>query len=69
MNDYGFLSVTSVNGLLNLLRVLIENNQALGRDYYMARLIDIEKFDTRKYKSSQYRSMGIDLYISYFNQQ
>lgn len=65
-NPNGFLSVTSVNGLLNLLRILIENNQACGRDFYKEHLLDIEKHDTRKYKSSQYRSMGIDLYNSYF---
>lgn len=67
-NPSGFLSVTSVNGLLNLLRILIENNQVLGREYYKERLSDIEKHDIRKYKSSQYRSMGIDLYNSYFKQ-
>jgi len=65
-NPSGFLSVTTVNGLLNLLRVLIENNQVLGRDYYKEHLLDIERHDIRKYKSSQYRSMGIDLYDSYF---
>ena len=65
-NPDGFLSVTSVNGILNLLRILIENNQVCGRDFYKERLLDIEKHDTRKYKSSQYRSMGIDLYNSYF---
>ena len=59
-----------MNGLLNLLRLLIENNQVLGRDYYIGqgRLQNIETHDTRKYKSSQYRSMGIDLYNSYFKQ-
>lgn len=67
-NPSGFLSVTSVNGLLNLLRILIENKQVLGRDYYKERLHDIEKHDIRKYKSSQYRSMGIDLYNCYFKQ-
>lgn len=67
-NPSGFLSVTSVNGLLNLLSVLIENDQVLGRDYYKEYLQDIDKYDTRKYKSSQYRSMGIDLYNSCFKQ-
>ena len=57
-----------MNGLLNLLRLLIENNQVLGRDYYKGRLQNIGTHDTRKYKSCQYRSMGIDLYNSYFKQ-
>lgn len=62
----GEISNQSVNGILNLLRILIENNQACGLDFYKEHLLDIEKHDTRKYKSSQYRSMGIDLYNSYF---
>lgn len=68
-NPTGFLSVTSVNGLLNLLRLLIQNNLAMGRDYYKERLHDIEMHDIRKYKSSQYRSMGVDLYDAYFKQR
>lgn len=65
-NPNGFLTVTSVNGCLNLLRILIEKNQANGREYYSSALTDIRYFDVKSYKSSQYRTMGIQLYKDFF---
>lgn len=62
----GILTVTFINGVLNLTRLLIENNQLKGFDYYREKLKLIDGFDIKQYKSSQYRRMGEDIYIKYF---
>lgn len=68
-NDKGKLSVTFINGIMNLLRLLIENKESLGRDYYLIHLKDIASFDTKVYKSSQYRAMGQDIYTTFFGKE
>lgn len=68
-NDKGKLSVTFINGIMNLLRLLIENKETLGRDYYLIHLKDIASFDTKAYKSSQYRAMGQDIYTTFFGKE
>ncbi|MFT4170412.1 MAG: DGQHR domain-containing protein [Dysgonomonas sp.] len=64
----GVLNVTFFNGILNLLRFLIENNQVNGYMEYSKKLSgkDFNKFPFKSYKSSQYRKMGQDIYVKYF---
>ena len=65
-NPDGILSVTFINGLLNLLRLLIENKKPLTLEYYNSRLGKIDFKKLSKYKSSHYREMGIEIYREYF---
>lgn len=62
----GLLSVTFINGVLNVLRLLIANNNISDRDTYKKKLQNINEFDFKNYKSSQYRKMGEDIYNKYF---
>lgn len=62
----GVLTVTFINGVLNLIRLLIENNQLNGIDSYRDKLKSIDGFNIKQYKSSQYRRMGEDIYNKYF---
>ena len=65
----GVLTVTFINGVLNLIRLLIENNQLNGIDSYRDKLKSIDGFNIKQYKSSQYRRMGEDIYNKYFTTQ
>lgn len=60
------LNVTTINGMINCLRILIENNLTGDVPYYRLKLAGVDSFDFKKYKSSQYRQMGQDLYTKYF---
>ncbi len=63
----GLLSITFINGFLNLLRCIIQNDKTLySPDDYTKKLKGISTFDFRKYKTSHYRKMGEDLYGSVF---
>lgn len=62
----GLLTVTFINGFLNVLRLLIENNKVSTTEDYRIRLSNIKEFDFKKYKSSQYRKMGQEIYRQYF---
>lgn len=65
-NPQGILSVTFINGVLNTLRLIIENDKVKTSDKYIVQLDNIDKFNFKKYKSSQYRKMGEDIYNKYF---
>ncbi|MGD9487513.1 MAG: DGQHR domain-containing protein [Calditrichaceae bacterium] len=65
-NPRGTLTVTFINGILNVLRLLIENNKVSTIDDYKIKLNGIDKFDFKKFKSSQYRKMGEEIYNKYF---
>lgn len=65
-NPQGILSVTFINGVLNTLRLLIENEKVTTSDNYIGQLENIDKFSFKKYKSSQYSKMGEDIYAQYF---
>lgn len=60
------LTVTTVNGIINCMRLLIENNKLSGEAFYKVKLNGVESFNFKKYKSSQYRRLGEDLYIKFF---
>lgn len=62
----GVLTVTFINGVLNLTRLLIENDLMHGLDFYREKLKTIDEFNIKHYKSSQYRRMGEDIYNKYF---
>ncbi|GFZ78804.1 hypothetical protein GCM10011531_05560 [Aquaticitalea lipolytica] len=65
-NPKGLLTVTFINGVLNVLRLLIENNKVSTVDTYKTKLKNIDKFDFKQFKSSQYRKMGEAIYKKYF---
>jgi len=68
-NDpHAILNVTTVNGIINCLRLLIQNNQRGSADFYKKKLVGIDTFKFRSYKSSQYRKMGQALYDTYFRE-
>lgn len=65
----GLLSITFINGFLNLLRMIIENEKALYRsEEYTKYLSAIGSFPFKSYKTSHYRRMGQDLYVKFFKQ-
>lgn len=66
-NPKGLLTVTFLNGILNVLRLLIENGKVTTPENYSKKLKNIDKFDFKKYKSSQYRQMGSDIYEEFFS--
>lgn len=63
----GILNVTTINGIINCLRLLIENQKTGDREYYLQHFKNIRNFDFKAYKSSQYRKMGEALYAQYFS--
>lgn len=65
-NTEGILGVTFINGILNVLRLLIENNKTGTIEDYRKALKDVKSFKFGEYKSSQYRKMGLDIYKEYF---
>lgn len=65
-NPSSLLTVTFINGILNVLRLLIENNKVSTVDVYRSKLKGIDKFDFKKFKSSQYRKLGEEIYEKYF---
>lgn len=56
------LNVTTINGIINCLRLVIENKDQRTDEFYRSRLKKIVGFQFKKYKSSQYRKMGEDIY-------
>ena len=63
----GILTVIFINGMLNLIRLLVEANKLSDINSYKQKLSLIKDFDFRQYKSSQYRRLGEDLYKKYFD--
>ena len=65
--NQGILTTTFINGCLNLLRLIIENeNTVYQMDYYISIFKSLHEFDFKKYKSSHYREMGNDMYRDVF---
>lgn len=61
-NSNGILTVTFINGVLNTLRLIIENSKVSTVEEYKTKLKGIDQYDFKKFKSSQYRKMGEDIY-------
>lgn len=64
--NQAILNVTTINGLLNCIRQLVINNRIADTDTYQQKLIGLDKYDFKKFKSSQYNKMGLDLYEMFF---
>lgn len=65
-NSTAILSVTTINGLTNCLRFLIENNKTGDSNYYRKCFEKISGFNFKSFKSSQYRKMGESIYKECF---
>lgn len=61
-NPDAILSVTTINGIINCLRFVIENNKNGDAQHYINKLSNINGFKFKDYKSSQYRKMGEAIY-------
>ena len=62
----GLLTVTTINGILNVLRLLIENKKVVSSKEYIQLLKGIDDYDLKRFKSSQYRKLGEDIYKKFF---
>ncbi len=62
----GVLTVSFINGVLNVLRLLIENNKVSDVNTYKAKLKKFNISDISQFKSSQYRKMGEAIFKKYF---
>jgi DGQHR domain-containing protein len=62
------LTTTIINGFIVCLRLLVEHQKPHAFDWYKAKFgaSDLNKFPFSRYKSSQYGSLGQDLYKAYF---
>ncbi len=64
-----FLNVTNFNGIIRMLRAMIENDKYLDAEEVVSKLEDISSFKFSDYKSSQYTNQGIDLYQKYLSEK
>ncbi|GJE28129.1 DGQHR domain-containing protein [Methylobacterium organophilum] len=64
--DGRLLTTTVVNGMISCIRQLVAHNKTGNFEYYKNKLNGISKFEFRKYKSSGYNAMGVDLSREYF---
>ncbi len=63
----GILSVTFINGFLNVVRCLIKDqNITLSSDGYYEKMKNIDFEELKRFKSSQYNKMGRFIYDNYF---
>lgn len=60
------LSTTVINGMIVCLRRIVEEGQDRSFETYKNALKNVEEFKFSKYKSSQYGSLGRDLFEKYF---
>lgn len=65
-NPDGILTVTFINSILNTLRLLIQYNKVSTTKNYTTKLKGFESFDFKKFRSSNYRNMGEEIYNTYF---
>ena len=62
MDPNAALNVTIINGIINCLRLLVENGKTGDVEYYKSKLSRIKGFHFKSFKSSQYRKMGQAIY-------
>lgn len=65
-NTSGVINVTFFNGIINLLRFIILGGKVSTKEDYIKSFTNLETFNFKGYKSSQYRTLGEDLYKKYF---
>jgi DGQHR domain-containing protein len=63
------LNVTTVNGIINCLRILVEKDENGDVDFYKKQFTNVNTFKFKAFKSSQYRKLGQELYNHCFNQK
>lgn len=68
-NKDGMLGVVLINGILNVLRILVSQGQLSTPEEYFSKLEGITDFTFRAYTSSQYRKMGQKIYDKYWLKQ
>lgn len=68
-NKEGVLGVVLINGILNVLRILVSKGQLSTPNEYFSILEGVSKFPFRAYTSSQYRKMGMKIYNKYWLKQ
>lgn len=60
------LTTTSINGLISCLRYLIKNKKNGSYEHYTSKLKNIDSFKFENYKSSQWNSLGSEIYKQFF---
>jgi hypothetical protein len=62
------LTTTIINGFIVCLRLLVQHQKLHAFDWYKTKLAtaDLNKFAFSAYKSSQYGSLGQDMYTTFF---
>tara|TARA_A100000171_G_scaffold49237_1_gene57888 strand:+ start:2950 stop:4722 length:1773 start_codon:yes stop_codon:yes gene_type:complete len=63
------LTPTAINGFLKCLRLIIENGDDRGLEFYKNHFCGISEFDFSKYKSSHWNQLGSDLYTQLFSKK
>jgi DGQHR domain-containing protein len=63
--ETSLLSTTSVNGFLVCLRELVRANSLHDIETYKQKLIGIESFNFKNFKSSHWKALGLKLYETY----
>jgi DGQHR domain-containing protein len=66
LNPKAILNITTVNGVINCLRLLVENNKTGDVEYYKTNFKKIKDFKFKIYKTSHYRRMGEAIYNKCF---
>lgn len=62
----GYLSITFINGLLNLIRFIIRDGSLFTIEEYRNKLQGLSSFPFRTYTSSHYKQMGEAIYNRFF---
>ena len=65
-NKDGMLGVVLINGILNVLRILVSQGQLSTPEEYFSKLEGVSEFPFRAFTSSQYRKMGEEIYNKYW---
>lgn len=60
------LNPTAINGLINCLRLIIENKKDINRQFFDRGIEKIKDIDFEKYRSSNWRKLGEDIYNACF---
>lgn len=60
------LSPTTINGLIVCLRELIKNGQMANQEVYAQKLIGLDSFEFKKFKSSNWNQLGLSIYDEFF---
>lgn len=62
-----FLTPTTINGFFVCIRILVENQKLTSQSAYETKLNGVESYSFDKYKSSAWKSLGDNLFKTYFS--